>query len=97
MHSSSTPLCSASNDKYDLIDDDLSIMLLQVFNEINSREMLKINVFRDMFSNLVFIGIVGVTVAFEAVIIYNFWTLLLALFHLTGSFGCEVLALDPST
>jgi Ca2+-transporting ATPase len=44
-------------------------MLRQVFNEINSREMQKINVFRGMFSNWIFIGIIAVTAAFQVVII----------------------------
>jgi len=44
-------------------------MLLQVFNEINSREMQKINVFRGMISNWIFIGIIAVTVIFQVVII----------------------------
>ncbi|CAN6339549.1 unnamed protein product [Urochloa humidicola] len=46
-----------------------SFVFCQVFNEINSREMQKINVFRGMFSNWIFIGIVAVTVAFQVVII----------------------------
>ncbi|GJN13846.1 hypothetical protein PR202_gb00594 [Eleusine coracana subsp. coracana] len=40
-----------------------------VFNEINSREMQKINVFHGMFSNWIFLGIIAVTVAFQVVII----------------------------
>ncbi|KAF8656713.1 hypothetical protein HU200_060504 [Digitaria exilis] len=46
-----------------------SFVFCQVFNEINSREMQKINVFRGMFSNWLFIGIIAVTVAFQVVII----------------------------
>ncbi|CAM0151384.1 unnamed protein product [Urochloa decumbens] len=46
-----------------------SFVFCQVFNEINSREMQKINVFRGMFSNWIFIGIIAVTVAFQVVII----------------------------
>ncbi|CAL5098392.1 unnamed protein product [Urochloa decumbens] len=46
-----------------------SFVFCQVFNEINSREMQKINVFRGMFSNWIFIGIIAVTVAFQLVII----------------------------
>ncbi|XP_066360322.1 probable calcium-transporting ATPase 9, plasma membrane-type [Miscanthus floridulus] len=46
-----------------------SFVFCQVFNEINSREMQKINVFRGMFSNWIFIGIVAVTAAFQVVII----------------------------
>jgi len=44
-------------------------MLHQIFNEVNSREMQKINVFRGIFSNWIFIGIIAVTVAFQVVII----------------------------
>ncbi|XP_066356920.1 probable calcium-transporting ATPase 9, plasma membrane-type [Miscanthus floridulus] len=46
-----------------------SFVFCQVFNEINSREMQKINVFRGMFSNWIFIGIIAVTAAFQVVII----------------------------
>ncbi|CAN6362195.1 unnamed protein product [Urochloa humidicola] len=46
-----------------------SFVFCQVFNEINSREMQKINVFRGMISNWIFIGIIAVTVAFQVVII----------------------------
>ncbi|TKV99175.1 hypothetical protein SEVIR_8G026100v4 [Setaria viridis] len=46
-----------------------SFVFCQVFNEINSRELQKINVFRGMISNWIFIGIIAVTVAFQVVII----------------------------
>ncbi|TKW07720.1 hypothetical protein SEVIR_7G325700v4 [Setaria viridis] len=46
-----------------------SFVFCQVFNEINSREMQKINVFRGMISNWIFMGIIAVTVAFQVVII----------------------------
>ncbi|PUZ62886.1 hypothetical protein GQ55_3G022600 [Panicum hallii var. hallii] len=46
-----------------------SFVFCQVFNEINSREMQEINVFRGMISNWIFIGIIAVTVAFQVVII----------------------------
>ncbi|KAK3118348.1 hypothetical protein QOZ80_9BG0697670 [Eleusine coracana subsp. coracana] len=46
-----------------------SFVFCQVFNEINSREMQKINVFHGMFSNWIFLGIIAVTVAFQVVII----------------------------
>ncbi|CAO2145518.1 unnamed protein product [Urochloa humidicola] len=46
-----------------------SFVFCQVFNEINSREMQKINVFRGIFSNWIFIGIIAVTVVFQVVII----------------------------
>lgn len=44
-------------------------MFLQVFNEINSRDIEKINIFRGMFSSWVFLGVIFCTVAFQAVII----------------------------
>jgi len=46
-----------------------SFVFCQIFNEVNSREMQKINVFRGIFSNWIFIGIIAVTVAFQVVII----------------------------
>jgi len=46
-----------------------SFVFCQVFNEINSREMEKINVFRGMVTNWIFIAIIAVTVVFQVVII----------------------------
>ncbi|XP_062203119.1 probable calcium-transporting ATPase 8, plasma membrane-type [Phragmites australis] len=46
-----------------------SFVFCQVFNEINSREMQKINVFRGIISNWIFLAIIAVTVAFQVVII----------------------------
>ncbi|KAL5224274.1 hypothetical protein ABZP36_010913 [Zizania latifolia] len=46
-----------------------SFVFCQVFNEINSREMQKINVFGGIISNWIFITIIAVTVAFQVVII----------------------------
>ncbi|KAL6906054.1 hypothetical protein ACP4OV_003655 [Aristida adscensionis] len=46
-----------------------SFVFCQVFNEINSREMQKINVFRGIISNWIFIAIIAVTVVFQVVII----------------------------
>jgi P-type Ca2+ transporter type 2C len=40
-----------------------------VFNEINSREMEKINVFRGMVTNWIFIAIIAATVLFQVVIV----------------------------
>lgn len=42
---------------------------LQVFNEINSRDIEKINVFRGILGNWVFNGIIAVTVLFQVVIV----------------------------
>uniref|UniRef100_A0A452ZF43 Cation-transporting P-type ATPase C-terminal domain-containing protein n=1 Tax=Aegilops tauschii subsp. strangulata TaxID=200361 RepID=A0A452ZF43_AEGTS len=41
----------------------------QVFNEINSREMDKINVFRGIFRNWIFVGILTATVIFQVIIV----------------------------
>lgn len=40
-----------------------------MFNEINSREMEKINVFEGMFRNWMFLGIITGTVIFQAIIV----------------------------
>lgn len=45
------------------------VFFIQVFNEINSREMGKINVFRDIFKSWMFIGIIVLTVAFQVIIV----------------------------
>lgn len=47
----------------------LVCVCIQVFNEINSREMEKINVFRGIFSSWMFIGIISVTVVFQVIIV----------------------------
>lgn len=41
----------------------------QVFNEINSREIEKINIFRGIFSSWIFLGVMVSTVAFQAIIV----------------------------
>ncbi|XP_050230479.1 calcium-transporting ATPase 4, plasma membrane-type-like [Mercurialis annua] len=46
-----------------------SFVFCQVFNEINSRQMEKINVFRGMFDSWIFLGVMVATVAFQAIII----------------------------
>ncbi|KAJ4835750.1 Alpha carbonic anhydrase 4 [Turnera subulata] len=46
-----------------------SFVFCQVFNEINSRDIEKINVFRGMFSSWIFIGVMVCTVAFQVIII----------------------------
>ncbi|AQK57282.1 Calcium-transporting ATPase 4 plasma membrane-type [Zea mays] len=43
--------------------------ITKVFNEINSREMEKINVFRGMVTNWIFIAIIAATVLFQVVIV----------------------------
>ena len=40
-----------------------------MFNEINSRQIEKINVFRGIFSSWIFIGVIACTVAFQAIIV----------------------------
>ncbi|KAA3449434.1 Autoinhibited Ca2+-ATPase 11 isoform 1 [Gossypium australe] len=46
-----------------------SFVFCQVFNEINSREIEKINIFRGMFSSWIFLGVMASTVAFQVVIV----------------------------
>ncbi|CAK7342676.1 unnamed protein product [Dovyalis caffra] len=46
-----------------------TFVFCQVFNEINSRDMEKINVFRGMFSSWMFIGVIVITVVFQAIIV----------------------------
>ncbi|KAE8718601.1 putative calcium-transporting ATPase 6, plasma membrane-type [Hibiscus syriacus] len=46
-----------------------SFVFCQVFNEINSRDIEKINIFRGMFSSWIFIGVMVATVAFQVVIV----------------------------
>ncbi|KAF7819054.1 putative calcium-transporting ATPase 11, plasma membrane-type [Senna tora] len=46
-----------------------SFVFCQVFNEINSRDMEKINVFRGIFDSWVFLGIIFSTVAFQVIIV----------------------------
>lgn len=41
----------------------------QVFNEINSREIEKINIFRGMFDSGIFFTVIFSTVAFQAIIV----------------------------
>lgn len=41
----------------------------QVFNEINSRDIEKINIFRGMFDSWIFLAIIFSTVAFQIVIV----------------------------
>ncbi|GFY98200.1 autoinhibited Ca(2+)-ATPase, isoform 4 [Actinidia rufa] len=46
-----------------------TFVFCQVFNEINSRDIEKINVFRGMFSSWIFIAVMVSTVAFQVVIV----------------------------
>ncbi|XP_042501331.1 putative calcium-transporting ATPase 11, plasma membrane-type [Macadamia integrifolia] len=46
-----------------------TFVFCQVFNEINSRDMEKINVFRGMFNSWVFLAVMVVTVAFQIIIV----------------------------
>lgn len=47
----------------------LVVFIVQVFNEINSRDIEKINVFRGMFSSWIFVVVMVSTVAFQAIIV----------------------------
>ncbi|XP_054803997.1 calcium-transporting ATPase 4, plasma membrane-type-like isoform X1 [Prosopis cineraria] len=46
-----------------------SFVFCQVFNEINSRDMEKINILRGMFDSWIFLAVIFSTVAFQAVIV----------------------------
>ncbi|KAL6853874.1 hypothetical protein ACP4OV_019903 [Aristida adscensionis] len=46
-----------------------TFVFCQVFNEVNSREMEKINVFSGMFSSWVFSAVVGATVGFQVIMV----------------------------
>lgn len=46
-----------------------TFVFCQVFNEINSRDMEKINVFRGIFDSWLFMGVIVSTVAFQAIIV----------------------------
>ncbi|XP_030494247.1 calcium-transporting ATPase 4, plasma membrane-type [Cannabis sativa] len=46
-----------------------AFVFCQVFNEINSRDIEKINIFHGMFSSWVFIGVMFITVAFQVIIV----------------------------
>ncbi|PSS15687.1 Calcium-transporting ATPase [Actinidia chinensis var. chinensis] len=46
-----------------------TFVFCQVFNEINSRDIEKINVFRGMFSSWIFIAVMVSTVAFQVIIV----------------------------
>lgn len=44
-------------------------LLLQVFNEINSRDIEKINILRGMFNSWIFLGVMVCTVVFQVIIV----------------------------
>lgn len=44
-------------------------MLLQVFNEISSREMEKLDVFKGILENYVFVAVLSSTVIFQIIIV----------------------------
>ncbi|XP_061338881.1 calcium-transporting ATPase 2, plasma membrane-type-like isoform X2 [Gastrolobium bilobum] len=46
-----------------------SFVLCQVFNEINSREMEEIDVFKGILENYVFVGVISATVFFQIIIV----------------------------
>ncbi|KAG8085992.1 hypothetical protein GUJ93_ZPchr0010g10583 [Zizania palustris] len=52
-----------------------SFVFCQVFNEINSREMEKINVFQGIFKNWIFVGILASTVVFQVMMVEFLGTL----------------------
>ncbi|KAA8518126.1 hypothetical protein F0562_015600 [Nyssa sinensis] len=46
-----------------------TFVFCQVFNEINSRDMENINIFRGMFDSWIFIGVMASTVTFQVIIV----------------------------
>ncbi|KAL2464640.1 Calcium-transporting ATPase 4 [Forsythia ovata] len=46
-----------------------TFVFCQVFNEINSRDIEKINIFRGMFGSWIFVGIITSTVVFQVIIV----------------------------
>ncbi|XP_076955339.1 calcium-transporting ATPase 4, plasma membrane-type-like isoform X1 [Bidens hawaiensis] len=46
-----------------------TFVFCQVFNEINSRDIDKINIFRGMFSSWIFMGVMVATVVFQVIIV----------------------------
>ncbi|CAA2971551.1 calcium-transporting ATPase 11, plasma membrane-type [Olea europaea subsp. europaea] len=46
-----------------------TFVFCQVFNEMNSRDIEKINIFRGMFGNWIFTGIIAATVIFQVIIV----------------------------
>ncbi|XP_075503306.1 putative calcium-transporting ATPase 11, plasma membrane-type [Primulina tabacum] len=46
-----------------------TFVFCQVFNEINSRDIEKINIFSGLFGNWIFLGIIACTVAFQVIIV----------------------------
>lgn len=72
LQSKGKDLFSLYGSNSDLILNTLifnSFVFCQVFNEISSREMEKINVFKGILDNNVFIGVMGATVFFQIMII----------------------------
>lgn len=47
----------------------LVVFAFQVFNEVNAREMEKLNVFRHTFNNWVFICVIAFTVVFQVILV----------------------------
>lgn len=47
----------------------LSLVFFQVFNEVNSRDIEKLNVFHGIIGNWIFIGVMVFTVVFQVIIV----------------------------
>lgn len=62
------------SDEFDVWSQCFSLFR-QVFNEINSRDIDKINIFRGMFGSWIFLGVMFCTVTFQVVIIEFLGTL----------------------
>jgi Ca2+-transporting ATPase len=52
-----------------LFADNEPLSFLQVFNEISSREMEKINVFKGILKNYVFVSVLACTAFFQIIIV----------------------------
>ncbi|KAK4838830.1 hypothetical protein QYF36_016761 [Acer negundo] len=61
----------SGSDATDVLDTVIfnSFVFCQVFNEINSRDMEKINIFRGMFDSWLFMGVMVGTVVFQVIIV----------------------------
>ncbi|XP_048320910.2 putative calcium-transporting ATPase 11, plasma membrane-type isoform X2 [Ziziphus jujuba] len=67
----------AGSDATDVLNTVIfnSFVFCQVFNEINSRDIEKINIFRGMFDSWVFLGVMVGTVVFQVIIVEFLGTL----------------------
>lgn len=50
-------------------DNSVFIFFLQIFNEISSRDMEEIDVFKGIFDNYVFVAVISITLFFQIIIV----------------------------